>query len=54
MSRVVNRFLRTLFIGSCVSLMLEAPAIAAPGDLDATFSSDGKVTTNFTRETISP
>jgi uncharacterized delta-60 repeat protein len=41
--------LRTLGVGLCLSLMLETPAMAAPGDLDTTFSLDGKVTTNFTR-----
>jgi uncharacterized delta-60 repeat protein len=48
-SRLPARRFGILFVGLCLSLMLETPATAAPGDLDSTFSSDGKVATNFTR-----
>jgi uncharacterized delta-60 repeat protein len=42
---------RTLFIvvfAAALSFMSASPALAAPGDLDPTFSDDGKVTANFT------
>src|SRR6266536_3561095 len=47
-SRVHPR--RAAFVAALVALSLAVagPASAAPGDLDTTFSGDGKVTTNFT------
>jgi uncharacterized delta-60 repeat protein len=45
-----GRTLRAIFAGLCMSLLFEAGALAAPGDLDSSFSSNGKVTTNFTSE----
>lgn len=48
MSRT-TRLAVAVFLASALSATLCAVALAAPGDLDSTFSADGKVTTNFTR-----
>jgi uncharacterized delta-60 repeat protein len=48
MNRLASRNLLALFVALSASLVLGVPAVAAPGDLDTSFSSNGKVTTNFT------
>jgi uncharacterized delta-60 repeat protein len=50
MARVPNPTRRLLAaLAGAVALVLPPAAYAAPGDLDVAFSSDGKLTTNFTR-----
>jgi len=46
---LVRAFLRTLPLSALVvtQVVLSPPAYAAPGDLDATFGTGGKVTTDF-------
>jgi uncharacterized delta-60 repeat protein len=48
MSRLIHHTrLGAVALLACATLALPGAAVAAPGDLDATFGSDGKVTTDF-------
>jgi hypothetical protein len=46
--RPVSRLVVALFLVSVLSATFSAVVLATPGDLDTTFSGDGRVTTNFT------
>jgi uncharacterized delta-60 repeat protein len=49
MSSINLRAVIVLVLASSAVFAIASPAFAAPGDLDSSFSGDGKVTTNFTR-----